>query len=158
MLIGESGDAQSVCFRTMDDTRPIDRHRDISLSDLFEWRTQTPMLCADLNVSLNFLAQPAVIDCNDIPPLQVCRDLVHPIKGNVVKSAAVPRQLRSSRSLENRALDEDKVVAVETYKFFPSTAHQTRGHRVQQFVGKMDTCGWLDGYAPCQFAGQRLQT
>src|SRR5439155_19170656 len=154
MLIGEPGDAQSVCFRTMDDTRPIDRHRDISLSDLFEWRTQPSMLCADLNVSLNFLAQPAVIDCNDIPPLQVCRDLVHPIKDSVVKSAALPRQLGSSRSLENRALNEDKVVPVETYKFFPSTAHQTRGHRVQQFVGKMDTCEWLERCAPFNFAAK----
>src|SRR5207247_8411893 len=85
MLIGESGDAQSVYFCTMDDTRPIDGHCDISLSDLFERRTQTSMLCADLHVSLNFLAQTAVIDCNDIPPLQVCRDLIDPGERSLVR-------------------------------------------------------------------------
>src|SRR5437660_11984038 len=141
MLIGESGDGQSVCFRTMDDTRPIDRHCDISLSDLFEWRTQTSMLCADLNVSLNPLAEPAVIDRNDIPPLQVCRDLIDPGERSL---ARLPVSI-------DRALDEDKVVAVETYKFFPAVSEQAHRHRIEQFVGKMDTCEWLKRLTPFNF-------
>src|SRR6266481_7781779 len=132
MLIGESGDTQSVCLRTFDNASPMHRHRDVRLSDLFEWRIQISMSRPNLNGALEFLVQKPVIDRNHITTLQVRRDVVDGLKRSLIENRFI-----------NGPLDEYKLVAVESYQFLSSVTDQAHGHCVQQFVGKMDTREWF---------------
>src|SRR5215510_4349527 len=113
MLIRKSGDAQPVCLRTFDNASPMHRHRDVRFSDLFEWRIQISMLNADLSASLRILVRAAIIDCNHVATLQVRRDLVDALERSLIEHRLI-----------NRSLDEDKLVAVETYEFLPSVTDQ----------------------------------
>src|SRR6476660_10469858 len=146
MLIGKSDDVQPVCLRTLDNACPIYRHRNVRLSDLFERGIQISMLGSDLNVSLKVLFQRPVIDRNHITKLQVRRDLVD----------AIERRLIENRFI-NLALDEYKLVAVETYQFFRSITDQAHRHCVQQFVGKMDAREWFRRVWPLNLIAKRLK-
>jgi hypothetical protein len=85
MLVSESGDAQSVCFRARDNARPIDVHRDICVTDLLKGRVEMSMLGAKLNVSLKFIARRSVVDGDRIASLQICGDAVHPVECRLVE-------------------------------------------------------------------------
>ena len=86
MLIGESCDAQSVCFRATDNACPIDVHRDVRVTDLLEGRIEMSMLRADLNVSLKFIAPMSVVDGDHVASLQICCDTVDPIERSLIKA------------------------------------------------------------------------
>src|SRR4029450_1378859 len=89
MLIGKSGNAQPVHLRTLDNASPMHRHRNVRVSDLFEWRIQTSMLSPNLNVSLKLLVQKSVVDCNHIATLEVPRDMVDGLEGGVLEARVV---------------------------------------------------------------------
>ena len=88
MLIGESCDAQSICLCATGNARPIDLHRDVRVTNLLEGRIEMPMLRADLNASLKFIARMPVINCDHITSLQICGDTVHPIERGLIKRRA----------------------------------------------------------------------
>src|SRR5206468_1034734 len=100
MLIGKSGDVQPVCLRTLDNASPMHRHRDVRVSDLFEWRIQISMSRSGFNGSLKLLGQKAVIDHNQIATLQVRRDLVDGLERSLIERSFLPRQPGGSRSLD----------------------------------------------------------
>src|SRR6266481_4863565 len=167
MLVGESGDAQPVCPRALDNARPIHLHRDIRLPDLFEWRIKISMLRAHLDLCLKFVRQTSVIDRDNISALQFRCDVVNPFEGRLIESPSVCRQLGrlrqgfgaqgSSRSLGARALHEHKVIAFHINKFFHVAADQAHRHRIQQFVGKMNAHEWLQRVEPLDLAAKPLQ-
>src|SRR6476646_5668270 len=104
------------------------------------------MLGADLNAALKVLLQRPVIDGNHITTLQVRRDFID----------AIERRLIENRFI-NLALDEYKLVAVETYQFFRSITDQAHRHGVQQFVGKMDAREWFWRVWPLNLIAKRLK-
>src|SRR5881397_1456857 len=61
VLIGKSGDAQSVCLRALGNRRPIHVHRDVGMPDLFERRIENSMSCTHLSAPLTFVPDAAVI-------------------------------------------------------------------------------------------------
>ena len=85
VLIGESRDAQSVCFRATGNACPIDVHRDVRVTDLFKGRIEMSMLGADLNISLKFIARMSVVDGDHVASLQICCDTVDPIERSLIK-------------------------------------------------------------------------
>src|ERR1043166_2445300 len=107
------------------------------MSDLLEWRIQPSMFGAELNVSLELLVQKPVVDRNHVATLQVRRDLVDAPKHSFIEDCFI-----------NRPLDEDKYVAVEAHQFLRSFTDQAHRHRVQEFVGKMHACKWLQRFPP----------
>src|SRR4029453_7569031 len=146
MLIGKSGNAQPVHLRTLDNASPMHRHRNVRVSDLFEWRIQTSMLSPNLNVSLKLLVQKSVVDCNHIATQQVRRDMVDGFERGLIEHRFI-----------NRSLDEYKLVAVETYQFLRSITDQTHRHCVQQLVGKMNSREWLRRSSPLNLIAKRLE-
>src|SRR5947208_3619060 len=108
------------------------------MSDLLEGGIKISMLRAHLNISVKFAAQRPVIDRDHVPALQVCCDAVDPIKRGLVKV----------RPVNHRAVNENKLVAVEPNKSLTATTNQAHGHRVQEFVGKMNAHEWLQQIAP----------
>ena len=139
MLIGKSGDAQTVLLRTFGNAHPVDMHRDVSMPDLFEWRIEISMSRPYLKVSLKFALRTPVIDGYDIPAFQIRRELVDPGKRSVIKCLII-----------DLALDENKLVAVKTNKLLPAVSDKPHGHRIEQFVGKMNTRKWLQRIATTQ--------
>src|SRR5206468_12423913 len=137
MLVDKTGDAQCVCFRTLDNTPPNHAHCDVGLSDLFEGRIKITVPSADLNAVPGSLVRAAVIDSNHIATLQVRRDFVDP----------ADRCLVENRFIKG-PFEEDKPVVIETYQSLPPVANQAHRHRIQQFVGKMDAHEWLKRIAP----------
>src|SRR5262245_34727180 len=119
MLVGKSSNTQPVCLRTLNNTFPIDEHRNIRVADLFERRIQISMLGTDLK-PFKLLVQKSVIDDNQITPLQVHRDLVDGLERGFIENRLI-----------NWPLDEYKLVAVETYKFLCSITDQVHRHCIQ---------------------------
>jgi hypothetical protein len=64
MLIGESGQVQSIFLRRFSDIGPIDVRGDVGFPDLLEWRIEQPMLSADLDEFAEFVSGKAVINRN----------------------------------------------------------------------------------------------
>jgi seryl-tRNA(Sec) selenium transferase len=138
MLIGETADTQAVCVRALGDARPIHVHCDVRMPDLLEWRIKISMSRADLDVSLKFGVRTSVIDRDYVTTLQLrCHEL-DPAKRRLIKLHVVIDQ----------SLNENKFIAIDANKFLPAVADQAHGHRVQQFVRKMDAHEWLQRTAP----------
>ncbi len=85
MLIGESCQAQAVCFRATGNACPIDVHRNVRVTDLVKRRVEMSMLGADLNVSLKFIAPMAVVDDDRVPSLQVRSQAIDPIERSLIR-------------------------------------------------------------------------
>jgi hypothetical protein len=104
------------------------------------------MLGADLNVSLKLLVQKPVIDGNHITTLQVRRDFIDELERSLIENRFI-----------NRALEEYKLLAVETYQFLRSITDQAYRHCVQQFVRKMDAGKWFKRLSPLNLVAKRLK-
>src|SRR5437899_2348674 len=148
MLIGESGDTQAVCLRPLGYARPIHVRRYVSMPDLLERRIKISMARAHLNGFLKFGGRTSVIDRDDVATLQVRCEELDPIKRRLVKLHV----------LIGWSLNENKFIAIDVNKFLPAAADQAHRHRVQQFVGKMDTHEGLQRIAPFNPVAKRFQS
>ena len=93
VLIGKSGDAQSVCLHALGNRRPIHVHRNISMPNLFERRIENSVLCTYLNVCLIFGVHPAVITYDNVPALQFRRDIIDPVQRGLIESLMISGRL-----------------------------------------------------------------
>src|ERR1044071_6394846 len=85
MLIGESGDGESVCLRATSNAGPIDVHRNVCVTDLFKGRVEMSMPGADLNISLGFIARMSVVYGDHVASLQVRSQVIDPFERSLIK-------------------------------------------------------------------------
>ena len=132
MLIDESGDMQAVCLRAPGDARPIHVHRDVRVTDLLERRIQMPMLRADLNAFVKFIARKSVIDRRRCSRVQVCRNGVDPIECSLIKGRLSSRRLgklpmRFAGRLARRSRTKTNSSPSRSTSFSPLWPDQTTG-------------------------------
>src|SRR5437588_108303 len=134
MLVNETRKLHTTLLGSLRQTRPVHMSRDVSVTNIFEWRLQMSMTLTDLQRAAPQLrivkigARKTVIEHKDQAALHLRGDIVDPImRGQVNFDLVTSRQARRlchkfvQGRFDNRLINEHEIVVIGRNKLFLPT-------------------------------------